>query len=142
MYIKMMYNITTFKNVQAGRPGVSRQKIGCKCQTFFFNLSLKRRQWQHTPVLLPGESQGQGSLVGCHLWGCTESDTTEVSQQQQQQLFTNDLCMYLSLFWINLFCNNFCCRCHRFMWRKISHRVLQFLNKWIQNFSLKKKKRS
>ena len=36
-----------------------------------------RRQWQPTPVFLPGESQGQGSLVGCHLWGCTESDTTE-----------------------------------------------------------------
>ena len=30
-----------------------------------------------TPVLLPGESQGQGSLVGCRLWGRTESDTTE-----------------------------------------------------------------
>ena len=36
-----------------------------------------RRQWQPTPVFLPGESQGLGSLVGCHLWGCTESDTTE-----------------------------------------------------------------
>ena len=32
----------------------------------------------------PGESQGQGSLVGCRLWGRTESDTTEVTQQQQQ----------------------------------------------------------
>ena len=32
---------------------------------------------------LPGESQGQGSLVGCHLWGRTESDTTEAMQQQQ-----------------------------------------------------------
>ena len=40
---------------------------------------------QPTPVFLPGESQGQGSLVGCCLWGCTESDTTEVTQQQQQQ---------------------------------------------------------
>ena len=29
-----------------------------------------RRKWQPTPVFLPGESQGQGSLVGCHLWGC------------------------------------------------------------------------
>ena len=38
-----------------------------------------------TPVFLPGESQGGWSLVGCHLWGCTESDTTEVTQQQQQQ---------------------------------------------------------
>ena len=38
-----------------------------------------RRKWQHTPVFLPGESQGRGSLVGCHLWGRTESDTTEVT---------------------------------------------------------------
>ena len=30
-----------------------------------------RRQWQPTPVFLPGESQGRGSLVGCHLWGRT-----------------------------------------------------------------------
>jgi len=36
-------------------------------------------------VFLPGESQGRGSLVGCRLWGCTESDTTEATQQQQQQ---------------------------------------------------------
>ena len=36
-----------------------------------------RRKWQLTPVFLPGESQGRGSLVGCHLWGRTESDTTE-----------------------------------------------------------------
>ena len=38
-----------------------------------------RRKWQPTPVFLPGESQGRGSLVGCHLWGHTESDTTEVT---------------------------------------------------------------
>ena len=36
-----------------------------------------RRKWQPTPVFLPGESQGQWSLVGCRLWGRTESDTTE-----------------------------------------------------------------
>ena len=36
-----------------------------------------RRKWQPTPVFLPGESQGQGSLVGCRLCGRTESDTTE-----------------------------------------------------------------
>ena len=46
-----------------------------------------RRKWQPTPVLLPGESQGQGSLVGCSLWGRTESDTTEATWQQQQQLY-------------------------------------------------------
>ena len=38
-----------------------------------------RRKWQPTPLFLPGESQGWGSLVGCHLWGCTESDTTEAT---------------------------------------------------------------
>ena len=36
-----------------------------------------RRKRQPTPVFLPGESQGRGSLVGCRLWGRTESDTTE-----------------------------------------------------------------
>ena len=44
-----------------------------------------RRKWQPTPVFLPGESQGRGSLVGCCLWGRTESDTTEATKQQQQQ---------------------------------------------------------
>ena len=38
-----------------------------------------RRKWQRTPVFLPGKSQGQGSLVGCRLWGRTESDMTEVT---------------------------------------------------------------
>ena len=38
-----------------------------------------RRKWQTTPVFLPGESQGWGSLVACHLWGRTESDTTEAT---------------------------------------------------------------
>ena len=39
-----------------------------------------RRKWQPTPELLPRESSGQRSLVGCCPWGCTESDTTEVTQ--------------------------------------------------------------
>jgi len=38
-----------------------------------------RRKWKPTPVFLPGESQGRGSLVGCHLRGRTESDTAEVT---------------------------------------------------------------
>ena len=38
-----------------------------------------RRKWQPTPVILPGESQGQRSLVDCHLWGHTELDTIEVT---------------------------------------------------------------
>ena len=38
-----------------------------------------RRKWQPTPVILPGESQGWGSLVGCRLWGHTELDTTKAT---------------------------------------------------------------
>ena len=37
----------------------------------------QRRQWHPTPVLLPRESRGWKSLVGCSPWGRTESDTTE-----------------------------------------------------------------
>ena len=44
-----------------------------------FNFMHWRRQWQPTPVFLPGESQGWASLVGCCLWGRTESDMTEVT---------------------------------------------------------------
>ena len=50
-----------------------------------FTLMHWRRKWQPTPVFLPGESQGSGSLVGFRLWGRTESDTTEATKQQQQQ---------------------------------------------------------
>ena len=50
---------------------------------FHFSLFMHwRRKWQPTPVFLPGESQGWGSLVGCCLWGRTESDTTEVTYLQ------------------------------------------------------------
>ena len=44
-----------------------------------FTFMLWRRKWQPTPVFLPGESQGWGSLVGCRLWGHTELDMTEVT---------------------------------------------------------------
>ena len=37
------------------------------------------RKWQPTPVFLPGESQGRGSLVGCSPWCHTESDMTEAT---------------------------------------------------------------
>ena len=44
-----------------------------------FTFTHWRRKWQPTPVFLPGESQGRGSLVGCRLWGRTESDMIEVT---------------------------------------------------------------
>jgi len=47
--------------------------------TFTFHFHALEKEMATTPVFLPGESQGRGSLVGCHLWGHTESDTTEVT---------------------------------------------------------------
>ena len=61
-----------------------RWNSGKDCQGLFTFLHW-RRKWQPTPVFLPGESQGRGNLVGFHLWGRTESDTTEATYQQQQQ---------------------------------------------------------
>ena len=46
---------------------------------FTFTFMHWRRKWQPTPVFLPGESQGRGSLVGCRLWRRTESETTEMT---------------------------------------------------------------
>ena len=46
---------------------------------WLFTIMHWKRKWQPTPVFLPGESQGQGSLLGCCLWDYTESDTTEVT---------------------------------------------------------------
>ena len=62
---------------------LSRLRIRLQCRRHRFDLWVRkipwRRKWQPTPVFLPGESQGRPGLVGCHLWGCTESDTTEAT---------------------------------------------------------------
>ena len=70
---------------QAVVHGVAKSRTRLSDFTFTFHFHAWRRKWQPTPVFLPGESQGRGSLVGFHLWGLTESDTTEATQQQQQQ---------------------------------------------------------
>ena len=54
-------------------------KSWTRLSNFPFTFMHWRRKWQPTPVFLPGESQGQRSLVGYCLWGRTESDTTEVT---------------------------------------------------------------
>ena len=70
---------------QAAVHGVAKSRTRLSDLTFTFPFMHWRRKWQPTPVFLPGESQGRGSLVGCCLWGRTGSDMTEVTQQQQQQ---------------------------------------------------------
>ena len=57
--------------------GVAKSRT--RLSDFTFTFMHWRRKWQPTPVFLPGESQEQGSLMGCRLWGLTESDTTEVT---------------------------------------------------------------
>ena len=42
-----------------------------------YHIYIRRRQWHPTPVLLPGKSHGQRSLVGCSPWGLEVSDMTE-----------------------------------------------------------------
>ena len=64
---------------QAAVRGVAKSRTRLSDFTF----THWRRKWQPTPVFLPGESQGRGSLMGCRLWGRTESGTTEATQQQQ-----------------------------------------------------------
>ena len=59
--------------------GVAKIRIRLSDITFAFHFHAMEKEMQPTPVLLPGESQGLGSLVGCCLWGRTESDTTEVT---------------------------------------------------------------
>ena len=44
-----------------------------------------RRNWQPTPVSLPGKSHGQRSLAGYRPWGRKDSDTDRVTQQQRQE---------------------------------------------------------
>ena len=55
----------------------SRKRLSHFTFTFHFH-ALEKEMATHSSFLL-GESQGRGSLVGCHLWGRTESDMTDVT---------------------------------------------------------------
>ena len=58
--------------------GVAKSRAWLSDFTFTFHFhALEKEMATHSSV--PGESQGRESLVGCHLWGHTESDTTEVT---------------------------------------------------------------
>ena len=58
---------------QAAVHGIARVGHDWATSLSLFTFMHWRRKWQPTPVFLPGESQGWGSLVGCRLWGRTES---------------------------------------------------------------------
>ena len=59
--------------------GIAEGRTQLSDFTFTFHFHALEKEMATTPVFWPGESQGRGSLVGCYLWGCTESDTTEAT---------------------------------------------------------------
>ena len=65
--------------------GVTKSRTRLSDFTFTFHFhALEKEMATHSSVLA-WRIPGTGSLVGCRLWGRTESDTTEATQQQQQQ---------------------------------------------------------
>ena len=68
----------------SGRPKcIGHYRICLQCRRPEFDPWVGKIPWKRerlpTPVFLPGESQGWGSVVGCRLWGRTESDMTEMT---------------------------------------------------------------
>ena len=59
--------------------GVAKSQTRLSDFPFTFTFMHWSRKWQPTTVLLLGESQGRRGLVGCRLWGRTESDTIEAT---------------------------------------------------------------
>ena len=92
---------------QAAVHGVAKSWTQLSDFTSLFTLMHWRRKWQPTPVFLPRESQGWGSLMGCHLWGRTELDTTEATWRQHRcrGLFLGFLCCCIGLYFC--FCASF-----------------------------------
>ena len=87
MMLRIHHVLWTQARVMAGFPGGASGKesacdagdvMRCGFDPWVGKISW-RRKWHPTPVFLPGESQGQRSLVGYSPWGRKESDVTEVT---------------------------------------------------------------
>ena len=81
---------TTEAKVSTFSPQLLLQRLHhLNCCSFLLMVSpsVRYSSWQPTPVFLPGESQGERSLVGYRLWGHIESDTPEAAQQQQHVIY-------------------------------------------------------
>ena len=59
--------------------GVTKSRTGLSDFAFTFHFHALEKEMATHSVFLPGESQGRGSLVGCRVWGRTESGTTEAT---------------------------------------------------------------
>ena len=114
--------------------------------TFIFPFhALEKEMATHSSVLA-WRIPGTGSLVGCRLWGCTESDMTEVTQQQERkkchQIMMLSVLMHIlvaeiklwraCILWISETCcfqnpasAHFVRCCHRSSFLVMSHRLSQ-----------------
>ena len=63
--------------------GIAKSRTRLSDFTFTFHFHALEKEMATNSCVLAWRIQGQRSLVGCHLWGHTESDTTEATQQQQ-----------------------------------------------------------
>ena len=86
--LKRLSSSSSSNKLKKGLPWwLSGKEIAFQCRRQGFDPLVRkipwRRKWQPIPLFLPGESQGRRSLVGCHLWGRTESDTTEATWQHE-----------------------------------------------------------
>ena len=76
------YEISPIKRSKSREafPGGSEGRLRLRCGMPRFNPWVGsipwKREWQPTPVILPGEFHGQRSLAGCSPWGHEESDST------------------------------------------------------------------
>ena len=64
---------------EPGRLGVATSRTPLSDFPFTFHFHALEKEMATTPGFLSGEFQGQGSRVGCLLWGRTESDMTEAT---------------------------------------------------------------
>ena len=71
----MKYHLTSVYELKGQKTNVV--EVMKKLQYCHTAVRERRRQWNPTPVLLPGKSHGQRSLVGCSPWGRKELDSTE-----------------------------------------------------------------
>ena len=80
MYLQGIKHLTGFPGGSVGKESACNAggEGGGEFDPWVGNIPLQEGM-QPTPVFLPGESQGPRSLVGCHLWGRTELNTTEAT---------------------------------------------------------------
>ena len=96
-----------------------------------FTFMYWRSKWQPTPVFLPGESQGWGSLVGCRIWGHTELDMTEATSSFSMRPFNEcSGLISLKIDWFDLLA------VQGTLWSLLQHHSLKASIIWLSAFSM------